>query len=53
MKLLNLDIGLQTRQELTRELHYTGDMIGAASMDLAAQTGQVELSKRGGRFLMS
>jgi len=29
MKLLNLDIGLQARQELTHGLRYTGDMIGA------------------------
>jgi hypothetical protein len=34
MKLLNLDSSLQARQELARELHYTGDMNDSASMNV-------------------
>jgi hypothetical protein len=34
MKLLSLDSSLQARQELARELHYSGDMNDSASMNI-------------------
>ena len=34
MKLLDLDSSLQSRQELAKELHYTGDMHDSASMNI-------------------
>ena len=34
MKLLNLDSSLQARQQLARELHYSGDMNDSASMNM-------------------
>ena len=34
MKLLNLDSSLHARQELARELHYTGDMNDSAAMNI-------------------
>jgi hypothetical protein len=34
MKLLNLDSSLSARQELARELHYSGDTNDSASMNI-------------------
>jgi hypothetical protein len=34
MKLLNLDSSLHARQELARELHFSGDMNDSASMNI-------------------
>ena len=34
MKLLNLDSSLHARQELARELHYSGDMNDSAAMNI-------------------
>jgi hypothetical protein len=34
MKLLNLDSSLSARQELARELHYSGDMKDSAGMNI-------------------
>ena len=40
MKLLNLDSSLSARQDLAKELHYTGDVANSAAIEyLAAQAG--------------
>jgi hypothetical protein len=50
MKLLGLDSGLSARQELARELHYTGDMGDSAAMNVWLH-GQLmqKLAENGGK----
>jgi hypothetical protein len=50
MKLLNLDSSLQARQELARELHYSGDMNDSASMNMWLHKQVMQkLAENGGR----
>jgi hypothetical protein len=50
MKLLNLDSSLQARQELARELHYTGDMNDSASMNIwLHKQVMLKLEQNGGK----
>ena len=50
MKALDLDSSLQARQELARELHYTGDMNDSAKMNIWLH-GQVmkKVTENGGK----
>ncbi len=50
MKLLDLDSGLASRQELAKELHYTGDMSDSAKMNMWLH-GEVmkQLAANGGK----
>jgi hypothetical protein len=51
MKLLNLDSSLQARQELARELHYTGDMNDSASMNIwLHKQVMLKLEQNGGKI---
>lgn len=50
MKLLNLDSSLSSRQELARELHYSGDTADSASMNLwLHQQVMTKLAENGGK----
>ena len=50
MKALDLDSSLQARQELAKELHYTGDMNDSAKMNIWLH-GQVmkKVAENGGK----
>ena len=50
MKLLNLDSSLSAREELAKELHYTGDMENSAAMNIwLHEQVMVKLAENGGK----
>ena len=50
MKLLNLDSSLSARQELAKELHYTGDVANSAAMNIWLHKQVViKLAENGGK----
>jgi hypothetical protein len=50
MKLLNLDSSLSAREELAKELHYTGDMENSAAMNIwLHKQVMVKLAENGGK----
>ena len=50
MKLLNLDSGLSARQELAKELHYTGETKDTASMNIwLHKQVMIKLAENGGK----
>ena len=50
MKLLNLDSSLSARQELAKELHYTGETKDTASMNIwLHKQVMIKLAENGGK----
>ncbi|MBV9061723.1 MAG: DUF3597 domain-containing protein, partial [Alphaproteobacteria bacterium] len=50
MKLLDLDSSLSARQELAKELHYTGDLHDSASMNIwLHKQVMTKLAENGGK----
>jgi hypothetical protein len=50
MKLLNLDSSLSARQDLAKELHYTGDVANSAAMNIwLHKQVMIKLAENGGK----